>query len=242
MAYSTGNPPVLIIERLNVFYGGIHALHDVSLTVRQGEIVSIIGANGAGKTTLLRTISGLIKPASGSVQFRGQPVLGKPPHEVVKMGIVHVPEGRRIFPLMTVRENLEMGAFTRTDAKSIAKDMDFVFSIFPRLKERENQVAGTLSGGEQQMLAVGRALMTRSDFLLLDEPSMGLAPVLVKEIFAKIRELSRGKTILLVEQNAFQALKVSDYIYLLETGRMVMDGPKDEIISRQEIKKVYLGG
>lgn len=208
---------MLTINDINVFYGAIHAIKGVSLEVNEGEIVTLIGANGAGKSTILRTISGLLKPKTGSIQFEGQEIAGMPAHEIVKTGISQVPEGRRIFAEMSVLENLELGAFTRKDKDGIKADMELVFERFPRLKERIGQLAGTLSGGEQQMLAMGRALMSRPRLLLLDEPSMGLAPLLIKEIFAIIQDINKtGTTVLLVEQNANMALSIAHRAYVLE--------------------------
>lgn len=234
---------MLEMKDVNVFYGNIHAIKDVNLSVNQGEIVTLIGANGAGKSTTLRTISGLLKPKSGEILFEGQPIGGQPVQNIVKAGISQVPEGRRIFANMTVLENLELGAYTRSDKDGIAADMEVVFGRFPRLKERLQQEAGTLSGGEQQMLAMGRALMSRPKLLLLDEPSMGLAPILIKEIFSIISDINAtGTTILLVEQNANMALKVAHRAYVLETGRITLSGDADELASSEAIRKAYLGG
>lgn len=234
---------MLEMKDVNVFYGNIHAIKDVNLSVNQGEIVTLIGANGAGKSTTLRTISGLLKPKSGEIFFEGQPIGGQPVQNIVKAGISQVPEGRRIFANMTVLENLELGAYTRSDKDGIAADMEVVFGRFPRLKERLQQEAGTLSGGEQQMLAMGRALMSRPKLLLLDEPSMGLAPILIKEIFSIISDINAtGTTILLVEQNANMALKVAHRAYVLETGRITLSGDADELASSEAIRKAYLGG
>lgn len=234
---------MLEMKDVNVFYGNIHAIQDINLTVNQGEVVTLIGANGAGKSTTLRTISGLLKPKSGEIFFEGQPIGGRPAQDIVKAGISQVPEGRRIFANMTVLENLELGAYTRTDKDGIAADMEIVFGRFPRLKERLQQEAGTLSGGEQQMLAMGRALMSRPRLLLLDEPSMGLAPILIKEIFSIISDINAtGTTILLVEQNANMALKVAHRAYVLETGRITMSGDADELASSDAVRKAYLGG
>ncbi len=234
---------MLEMKDVNVFYGNIHAIQDVNLSVNQGEIVTLIGANGAGKSTTLRTISGLLKPKSGEIFFEGQPIGGQPVQNIVKAGISQVPEGRRIFANMTVLENLELGAYTRSDKDGIAADMEVVFGRFPRLKERLQQEAGTLSGGEQQMLAMGRALMSRPKLLLLDEPSMGLAPILIKEIFSIISDINAtGTTILLVEQNANMALKVAHRAYVLETGRITLSGDADELASSEAIRKAYLGG
>lgn len=234
---------MLKINDINVFYGAIHAIKGVSLEVNEGEIVTLIGANGAGKSTILRTISGLLKPKTGSIQFEGQDIAGMPAHEIVKTGISQVPEGRRIFAEMTVLENLELGAFTRKDKDGIKADMELVFNRFPRLKERIGQLAGTLSGGEQQMLAMGRALMSRPRLLLLDEPSMGLAPLLIKEIFAIIQDINKtGTTVLLVEQNANMALSIAHRAYVLETGRITLSGDAKELAASDEVRKAYLGG
>lgn len=234
---------MLKIEDVHVYYGNIHALKGVSMDIQQGEIVTLIGANGAGKTTLLKTISGLLKPKSGKIECEGQSISGKKAQAIVKMGISHVPEGRRIFANMSVQENLELGAFLRKDKEGIRKDYEKVFQLFPRLKERRKQQAGTLSGGEQQMLAIGRALMARPKLLLLDEPSMGLAPLLVKTIFQIIQEINEtGTTILLVEQNANMALSVADSAYVIETGRVVLSGTPDKLIESDQIKHAYLGG
>ena len=235
--------PMLNIDNINVYYGAIHALRGISLTVNEGEIVTLIGANGAGKSTTLRTISGLLKPKTGSIQFCGKDIAGKPAHEIVKLGISQVPEGRRIFTEMTVRENLDLGAFTRKDKDGIQKDLKEVYSLFPRLEERKDQIAGTLSGGEQQMLAMGRALMSKPKLLLLDEPSMGLAPLLIKEIFHIIETINKeGTTILLVEQNANMALSIASRAYVLETGEISLSGKASELASSEEVKKAYLGG
>lgn len=234
---------MLTVNDINVFYGAIHAIKGVSLEVNEGEIVTLIGANGAGKSTILRTISGLLKPKSGSIQFEGQEIAGMPAHEIVKTGISQVPEGRRIFAEMSVLENLELGAFTRKDKDGIKADMELVFERFPRLKERIGQLAGTLSGGEQQMLAMGRALMSRPRLLLLDEPSMGLAPLLIKEIFAIIQDINKtGTTVLLVEQNANMALSIAHRAYVLETGRITLSGDAKELAASDEVRKAYLGG
>lgn len=234
---------MLTINDINVFYGAIHAIKGVSLEVNEGEIVTLIGANGAGKSTILRTISGLLKPKTGSIQFEGQEIAGMPAHEIVKTGISQVPEGRRIFAEMSVLENLELGAFTRKDKDGIKADMELVFDRFPRLKERIGQLAGTLSGGEQQMLAMGRALMSRPRLLLLDEPSMGLAPLLIKEIFAIIQDINKtGTTVLLVEQNANMALSIAHRAYVLETGRITLSGDAKALAASDEVRKAYLGG
>ena len=234
---------MLTINDINVFYGAIHAIKGVSLEVNEGEIVTLIGANGAGKSTILRTISGLLKPKTGSIQFEGQEIAGMPAHEIVKTGISQVPEGRRIFAEMSVLENLELGAFTRKDKDGIKADMELVFERFPRLKERIGQLAGTLSGGEQQMLAMGPALMSRPRLLLLDEPSMGLAPLLIKEIFTIIQDINKtGTTVLLVEQNANMALSIAHRAYVLETGRITLSGDAKELAASDEVRKAYLGG
>ena len=235
--------PMLRIADLNVYYGAIHALKGISLEVHQGEIVTLIGANGAGKSTTLRTISGLIAPKSGAVDFEGQGIAGLGAHDIVRRGISQVPEGRRIFADMTVLENLELGAFIRNDKDGIASDMEMVFTRFPRLKERISQQAGTLSGGEQQMLAMGRALMSRPRLLLLDEPSRGLAPLLIKEIFSIIVDINKaGTTILLVEQNANMALSIANRAYVLETGRITLSGDAKDLAASEEVRKAYLGG
>jgi branched-chain amino acid transport system ATP-binding protein len=232
---------MLTVRDLHVSYGGIHALRGVSLDVNEGEIVTIIGANGAGKSTLLNTISGFLKPAKGSVQFKGK-LVGHNPTRIVKAGICHVPEGRLIFANLTVEDNLKLGAYLRTDRKKIAADLERVWALFPRLLERRKQVAGTLSGGEQQMLAMGRALMTDGDLVLLDEPSLGLAPLLVKTVFEIVQEFrGLGKTILLVEQNAFKALSVADRAYVLEQGKVVMEGPACDIKENPAVRAAYLG-
>jgi branched-chain amino acid transport system ATP-binding protein len=234
---------MLKIEDINVYYGNIQALKGVSMEINEGEIVTLIGANGAGKSTLLKTISGLLKPKQGKVLFGGDSIGGKAAQSIVKMGISHVPEGRRVFANMTVAENLELGAYLRKDKDGIHKDMEKVYELFPRLLERIKQQAGTLSGGEQQMLAMGRALMAKPRLLLLDEPSMGLAPLLVKQIFNIIQEISEsGTTILLVEQNANLALSIADRAYVVETGRIVLSGNAEELTSSEEIKMAYLGG
>ncbi len=234
---------LLKIENLDVYYGAIHALKGISLEVSQGEIVTLIGANGAGKSTTLRTISGLIKPKSGSVCFKGQNISGAQAQKIVNLGISQVPEGRRVFANMTVLENLELGAFVRKDKVGIKQDMDRAFQLFPRLLERKSQLAGTLSGGEQQMLATARGLMSKPELMLMDEPSMGLAPILVKQIFDIIKEINQaGTTILLVEQNANMALSIANRAYVLETGKIVLSGPAKELAESQEVKKAYLGG
>lgn len=233
---------MLLVKDLNVSYGAIHALHGVSLEVNQGEIVSLIGANGAGKTTTLHTISGLKKASSGEVSLDEHNLLTTPPEKIIRLGLAHVPEGRRIFASMTVAENLEMGAFIYNDKAKIAEDMENVYKHFPRLKERYRQAAGTLSGGEQQMLAIGRAMMSRPKILLMDEPSMGLSPLLVKEIFQIIQQLNQaGMTILLVEQNAKMALSIAHRAYVLETGKIVMSGPAKDMMEDDKVRKAYLG-
>lgn len=233
---------MLGIEELNVYYGGVQALRGISLEVRAGEIVALLGANGAGKSTTLRTICGLLKPRSGQIRFQGASLLEMPAHRIVEQGISQVPEGRRVFARMTVLENLEMGAYTRTSRSEIRESLQQVFARFPRLSERRTQLAGTLSGGEQQMLAMGRALMSRPRLLLLDEPSMGLAPMLVQEIFSIISEINRsGTTILLVEQNAHMALRIAHRAYVLETGSIALAGSARELMDNPEIQRVYLG-
>ena len=240
---NTKNSPMLEVRNLAVRYGGIQALHDLSLSVPEGSIVTLVGANGAGKSTTLRTISGLVPPASGSIRFSGEEITGWPAHRIVAAGLAHVPEGRLVFPDLTVRENLMMGAYLRRDRKEIAADLEWVGEFFPRLRERITQQAGTLSGGEQQMLAIGRALMGRPRCLMLDEPSLGIAPLLVETIFARLVDLNkeRGMTMLLVEQNASLALKVSHYAYVLETGTIHLEGPSQEVRNRPEVKAAYLG-
>ena len=234
---------MLEVKDLNVFYGTIHALHDISFKVNEGEIVTLIGANGAGKTTILHGISGLLPLKSGTINFMGKPLNGILPNRIVEMGLAQVPEGRRIFANLSVMENLEMGAYIRKDKDQVKQDFEMVFEKFPRLKERVRQVAGTLSGGEQQMLAMGRTLMSRPRLMLMDEPSMGLAPLLVKEIFEIIQEINRGgTTILLVEQNAHMALSIAHRAYVLETGKIVLEGPAAELAQNQQIRKAYLGG
>lgn len=235
--------PMLKIDNIDVYYGAIHALKGISLTVNKGEIVTLIGANGAGKSTALRTISGLLKPQNGKISFEGQEITGVKAHEIVKLGISQVPEGRRIFTEMTVMENLDMGAFTRKDKDGIKEDLAQVFKRFPRLEERRDQLAGTLSGGEQQMLAMGRALMSRPNLLLLDEPSMGLAPLLIKEIFHIIEDINKtGTTVLLVEQNANMALSIANRAYVLETGRITLAGDAKKLAASEDVRKAYLGG
>ena len=232
---------MLRVSDLHVYYGEIHALKGASLAVDKGEIVALLGPNGAGKTTTLKTISGLLVPRTGAVTLEGESLVGVPPHEIVHRGIAHVPEGRKIFNRLTVAENLELGAYIRSDG-AIREDMERVFALFPRLRERRTQVAGTLSGGEQQMLAIGRALMARPRLLLLDEPSMGLAPVLVEQIFATVEDINRqGTPILLVEQNAAMALTIAHRGYVLETGSIVLEGPARTLAENAEIRRAYLG-
>ncbi len=234
---------MLGLKDIDVYYGAIHALKKISINVEQGSIVTLIGANGAGKSTTLKTISGLSRPKSGSITFKGEDITRVIPERIVDRGISQVPEGRRIFAAMSVMENLEMGAYLRKNKADINEDIEMVFTRFPRLKERRKQTAGTLSGGEQQMLAIGRALMARPELLLMDEPSMGLAPLLVKEIFKIIKDInSQGTTILLVEQNAKIALSIADYAYVIETGEIVLQGSSRELMHSEEVKKAYLGG
>ncbi|MCQ6267538.1 ABC transporter ATP-binding protein [Fictibacillus sp. WQ 8-8] len=234
---------MLKVEDINVYYGNIQALEGISLEINQGEIVTLIGANGAGKSTLLKTVSGLLKPKQGKILYEGKSINGKAAQMIVKQGISHVPEGRRVFANMTVEENLQLGAFLRKDKDGIKQDLEKVYELFPRLLERLKQQAGTLSGGEQQMLAMGRALMARPRLLLLDEPSMGLAPLLVKTIFRIIEEINKaGTTILLVEQNANLALSIANRAYVVETGRIVLSGDAAELTSSEQVKMAYLGG
>ena len=234
---------MLKVKGLNVFYGAIHALHDVEFHVEQGEIVSLIGANGAGKTTILHAISGLIPSKSGTITFKDTNVRTIQPHKLIPLGLAQVPEGRRVFGQMTVMENLEMGAYSRNDEAERKKDLETIFNHFPRLKERAKQFAGTLSGGEQQMLAMGRALMSHPSLLMMDEPSMGLSPILVQEIFNIIKEINKsGTTILLVEQNAQMALSIASRAYVLETGRVIMEGPAKDLLQNDDVRKAYLGG
>ncbi len=239
---ATNSAPVLEVKNLTVNYGVIGALHDISFSIQRGDIVTLIGANGAGKTTTLRAISGLAKAASGEVIYDGASITNLPAHQLVARGLAHVPEGRMVFANLTVMENLRMGAYLRRD--DFQPELDYAFSIFPRLKERVKQVAGTLSGGEQQMLAIGRALMSKPKFLMLDEPSLGIAPLLVKTIFAKIVEINReqGITILLVEQNANLALEISNYGYVLETGRIILHDTAAALRQNPKVKSAYLGG
>jgi branched-chain amino acid transport system ATP-binding protein len=233
---------VLEIDGLHVYYGAIHALKGVSLRVGTGEIVTLIGANGAGKSTTLRAINGLNRPREGTIRFQGDDITNSTPHSIVKNGIAQSPEGRRLFPRMSVIENLEMGAFQRTDKENFAADMDRVFELFPRLHERRTQKAGTMSGGEQQMCAIGRALMARPKLLLLDEPSMGLAPIFVEKIFEIVQEINaQGTPVLLVEQNALMALDVANRAYVMETGRITLEGPAAELKTNERVQKAYLG-
>jgi branched-chain amino acid transport system ATP-binding protein len=234
--------PLLKVEGIHAYYGNIHALHGISLHIEKGEIVTLIGSNGAGKTTIIRSISGIMHPREGSIYLDGQPIHTVPAHALVSKGISQSPEGRRIFPRLTVVDNLEMGAFHRNDRAEIKADMEMVFGLFPRLKERVKQYAGTLSGGEQQMLAMGRALMARPRLLLLDEPSMGLAPVLVENIFEIITRINQqGMTVLLVEQNALMALEVANRGYVLQSGRIVLADDAQKLIQNEMVRKVYLG-
>nr|WP_305147700.1 ABC transporter ATP-binding protein [Anoxybacillus gonensis] len=233
---------MLRLECVHTFYGGVHALKGIDLEVCEGEIVTLIGSNGAGKSTTLKTISGQVKAKSGSIVYEGKNMTNTPPHMTALAGIAHVPEGRRIFPRLTVKENLEMGAFSVNDKKEIAERMERVFHYFPRLKERLQQKGGTMSGGEQQMLAIGRALMMKPKLLMLDEPSMGLAPIIVEQIFHIIRELNdEGMTILLVEQNAFQALQIAHRGYVIQTGEITMSGTGKELLGNEQVREAYLG-
>jgi branched-chain amino acid transport system ATP-binding protein len=233
---------LLHIDDIHTYYGSIQALKGISFTVDQGEIVTLIGANGAGKTTTLHTISGILHPRHGSITFEGQPIHTTPPHDIVKLGVAQSPEGRRVFGRLTVAENLQMGAFVRSDKAAIQRDVERVYTLFPRLKERQKQLAGTLSGGEQQMLAMGRALMASPRLLLLDEPSMGLAPILVDLIFETIIEINKqGTTVLLVEQNALMALSIATRAYVLETGSIILSGTGKELLNNPEVMKAYLG-
>jgi branched-chain amino acid transport system ATP-binding protein len=242
---SNGNaatPPILEINDIHTYYGSIHALKGISLEVHEGEIVTLLGANGAGKSTTLRSINGLNRPREGSISFRGQDITSVPPHKIVQRGIAQSPEGRRLFPRMTVIENLEMGAFQRKDRGEIKGDMDRVFELFPRLHERRTQKAGTMSGGEQQMCAIGRALMARPKLLLLDEPSLGLAPIFVERIFDIIKQINeQGTSILLVEQNALMALDAAHRGYVLETGRIVLADSAEALKTNEQVRKTYLG-
>ncbi len=238
---NVGDSTMLVLDEVNTYYGNIHALQGISLTVGRGEIVTLIGANGAGKTTTLKTISGLLHPRRGKVMFEGKDISKVAAHRLVREGIGHAPEGRRIFSRMSVIENLKMGAFTR-DQSTIQPDIDRVMDLFPRLRERTNQLGGTLSGGEQQMLAIGRALMSEPRVLLLDEPSLGLAPILVQQVFSTIKEINaQGTTVLLVEQNALQALSIAHRAYVLQTGRVVLSGPAEQVKENETVRKAYLG-
>lgn len=234
---------MLVLEDVNVYYGAIHALKGISFEVHQGEIVTLIGSNGAGKSTSLKTISGLLRPKTGKITFKSENMASVAPQSIVAKGISQVPEGRHVFANMTVIENLELGAYLRKDKAGIKQDMKRVYELFPRLLERNSQISGTLSGGEQQMLAMGRALMSKPQLLLLDEPSMGLAPILVKQIFSIIKEINAsGTTILLVEQNAHMALSVANRAYVLETGKIVLSGDSHQLAASEEVRKAYLGG
>lgn len=234
---------MLEVKDLHTYYGAIHALKGVSISVPQGKIVTLIGSNGAGKSTTLRALSGIVKAAKGSISFLGRDLTREPPHRIVALGLCHSPEGRRVFARLTVRENLEMGAYLRHDRAGISADLDHSFQLFPRLNERQKQLAGTLSGGEQQMLAIARALMGRPKLLLLDEPSLGIAPILVQEIFRTIKRINQeqGMTILLVEQNANQALRLADYAYVLETGSIALSGPAHDLAKDERVQRAYLG-
>ena len=238
---------MLKVEGLHVYYGGIHAVKGINIEVPRGKIVTLIGANGAGKGSTIRAVSGLLKQAKGTISYNGngesRNILGLSSEDIVRRGIVMCPEGRRILPHLTVFENLMLGAYTRNDKKAIRKDLDWVYELFPRMKERTWQKGGTLSGGEQQMLAVGRAIMSAPEVIMLDEPSLGLAPLLVKEVFDIIGQINaEGKTVLLVEQNAYAALKIADYAYVLEVGNIVLEGPGKELLEDQRVKEAYLGG
>ncbi|HXL03607.1 MAG TPA: ABC transporter ATP-binding protein [Bacillota bacterium] len=234
---------MLDIKNVHVYYDGIHAIKGVSMTVPQGALVTLVGSNGAGKTTLLRTICGLKRPKEGQIFFKDSNLLDMKVTEIVKMGISMVPEGRQIFPDLTVLENLHLGAYTRTDINGISRDLDWVFKLFPRLKERARQQGGTLSGGEQQMLAIARGLMSRPELLLMDEPSLGLAPILVEEVFGIIQEIhSEGVTLLLIEQNAQAALSVADYGYVMESGAIALEGKGEDLLHDEAVKRAYLGG
>lgn len=233
---------MLKVEKLNVYYGNIHALKEISFEVQKGEIVTLIGANGAGKTSTLQAISGMIKASSGAITLKGKPITHEEAHKLVPLGMAHVPEGRRVFAQMSVEENLELGAYTIKDKKQIASDIEKMYKRFPRLRERRKQLAGTMSGGEQQMLAMARALMSRPEMILMDEPSMGLAPILVHEIFEIIKEINAdGTTVLLVEQNANRALQIAHRAYVLETGEIVLSGEGKDLLSNEQVKKAYLG-
>ncbi|MBR6307456.1 MAG: ABC transporter ATP-binding protein [Lachnospiraceae bacterium] len=233
---------MLEVSNLHVKYGMIEAIKGIDFTVNKGEVIALIGANGAGKTTILHTVSGLIAPSEGSIVFEGTDITKTPGHKIVSMGMAHVPEGRRVFQSLSVLDNLKMGAYTRTDKREVAETLEMVYSRFPRLAERKNQPAGTLSGGEQQMLAMGRALMSHPSIILMDEPSMGLSPIFVNEIFDIIKaESERGTTVLLVEQNAKKALSIADRAYVLETGKIALSGDAKSLLNNEEVKKAYLG-
>jgi len=237
-----GATPILEVDDIHTYYGSIHALKGISLTVNEGEIVTLLGANGAGKSTTLRSINGLNRPREGRIRFQGDDITTTPPHEIVRRGIAQSPEGRRLFPRMTVTENLEMGAFQRKDKSELKQDMEHVFELFPRLHERRTQKAGTMSGGEQQMCAMGRALMARPKLLLLDEPSLGLAPIFVERIFDIITQINtEGTSVLLVEQNALMALEAADRGYVLETGRIVLADKAESLKTNEQVRKTYLG-
>jgi branched-chain amino acid transport system ATP-binding protein len=234
---------MLKVQDLHVYYGGIHALKGISLEVPKGKVVTLIGCNGAGKSSTLRAVAGLIKNKKGRITYNGADLTSRDPVEIVKSGIVMSPEGRRIFPHLTVLENLRLGAYSRSDEPRILKDIEWIFELFPKLKDRKDQKGGTLSGGEQQMLALGRALMSAAEVVMMDEPSLGLAPILVKEVFDIIAAINRqGKTVLLVEQNAFAALKIADYAYVLEVGTIVLEGTGAELIADDRVRSAYLGG
>jgi branched-chain amino acid transport system ATP-binding protein len=238
-----GAPPLLSFSHVDAYYGQIQVLYDVNYTVRPGEIVALLGSNGAGKTTTMKTIMGILRPRRGAVTFENKVLNEMPPAQVVRTGIAPVPEGRRIFGRLTVQDNLEMGAYTRSDTRSIAEDMARVFTLFPRLKERRTQIAGTLSGGEQQMLAIGRALMADPKMLIMDEPSMGLSPLFVERVFDTIKEINeQGVTIFMVEQNAFMALSVAQRAYVLRAGHVVLEGTAEELLASDEVRREYLGG
>ncbi|MBQ5678119.1 MAG: ABC transporter ATP-binding protein [Clostridia bacterium] len=233
--------PLLQVDNIEVYYGVIKALKGISFEVNKGEIVALIGANGAGKTTILHTVTGLLKPKTGKISFKGNDITKVPAHKIVTMGMAHVPEGRRIFSQLSVLDNIKLGAFTRKDKEEIEETLNYVYERFPRLKERKNQIAGTLSGGEQQMLAMGRALMSKPEFVLMDEPSMGLSPLLVSEIFEIIKAINEnGTTVLLVEQNAKKALSIADRAYVLETGNIVLSGDAKDLMNDESVKKAYL--
>ena len=232
---------MLNISDLNIYYGGIHALKGISINVKQGEIAAIIGSNGAGKSTLLNTISGFLKPKSGKISYKGEE-LGQSPHKIVKTGISHVPEGRLVFVNLNVKDNLMLGAYLRKDKKAVMEDLEKVYTLFPKLKEREKQLAGTMSGGEQQMLSMGRGLMAAPELIMFDEPSLGLAPIIVKAVFDTIIDIKKmGKTMLLVEQNAYKALSIADRAYVLEQGTIIMEGPAEEIRNNKKVQEAYLG-